>query len=534
MIHKSTILKSLTALVMSALSTTAVQAEVLVPLEQYLATTTRHYEANQYKTAYTVYVPQTELQGNMVVLNPSAVGEPVKLPITKQNGITYVDIESDPAMLGVSYTKTNGQLTLGPAPQASTVKAPYTLQTPLSWAFDPWPTEGAPYQAKLNTSGDNIISPSWFKLHSLGLEASPNVNIDYVNAYKGKGYHVWPLITNRFDPDFTSGILADQSVWKKYAHNLVQYAYIYGFDGYNFDFENIDYADRDRLTAFVAYLSNHLHQYNIKTSIDVTGYSDSPEWSLVYNRSAFSNSVDYVVLMAYDETWAKSTTAGPVASYPWVRNHTERMLSEVPSHKLVLGVPFYMRLWHDTNGYAKGETLAMKNTGIYFTNHKDKMTWDDRLKLYYLSIPTGSGSDRIWFEDNTSLGLKLDLVKELKLGGFAAWRKGFEDESTITMIQGKDLGRGIPKSATVVTPEPVVEETKPLTKLEQYKLRLEEKEKAKADKAEAKRKAKEEKEAAKRKAKEEAERAKAEKKRQAEEAKAEKKRLSKSVQVVKR
>ena len=534
MIRKSTILKSLTALVMSALSTTAVQAEVLVPLEQFLATTTRHYEANQYKTAYTVYVPQTELQGNMVVLNPSAVGEPVKLPITKQNGITYVDIESDPAMLGVSYTKTNGQLTLGPAPQASTVKAPYTMQTPLSWAFDPWPTQGTPYQAKLNSSGDNIISPSWFKLHSLGLEASPNVSIDYVNDYKSKGYHVWPLITNRFDPDFTSGILADQSVWKKYAHNLVQYAYIYGFDGYNFDFENIDYADRDRLTTFVAYLSNHLHQYNIKTSIDVTGYSDSPEWSLVYNRSAFANSVDYVILMAYDETWAKSTTAGPVASYPWVRNHTERMLSEVPSHKLVLGVPFYMRLWHDTNGYAKGETLAMKNTGTYFTNHKDKMTWDDRLKLYYLSIPTGSGSDRIWFEDNTSLGLKLDLVKELQLGGFAAWRKGFEDESTIAMIQGKDLGRGIPKSTTVDVPEPVVEETKPLTKLEQYKLRLEEKEKAKAAKAEAKRKAKEEKEAAKRKAKEEAERAKAEKKRQAEEAKAEKKRLSKSVQVVKR
>ena len=510
---------------MSALSTTAVQAEVLVPLEQFLATTTRHYEANQYKTAYTVYVPQTELQGNTVVLNPSAVGEPVKLPITKQNGINYVDIESDPAMLGVSYTKINGQVTLGSALQSSTVKAPYTLQTPLSWAFDPWPTEGDPYQAKLNTSGDNIISPSWFKLHSLGLEASPNINIDYVNAYKGKGYHVWPLITNRFDPGFTSGILADQSVWKKYAHNLVQYAYIYGFDGYNFDFENIDYADRDRLTAFVAYLSNHLHQYNIKTSIDVTGYSDSPEWSLVYNRSGLANSVDYVVLMAYDETWAKSTTAGPVASYPWVRNHTEKMLSEVPSQKLVLGVPFYMRLWHDTNGYAKGETLAMKNTGTYFANHKDKMTWDDRLKLYYLSIPTSSGSDRIWFEDNTSLGLKLDLVKELKLGGFAAWRKGFEDESTIAMIQGKDLGRGIPKSPTVVAPEPVVEETKPLTKLEQYKLRLEEKEKAKAAKAEAKRKAKEEKEAAKRKAKEEAEQAKAEKKRQAEEAKAEKRRL---------
>ena len=520
MIRKSTILKSLTALVMSALSSTAVQAEVLVPIDQFLANTTRHYEANQYKTSYTVYVPQTELQGNAIVLNPAAVGEPVKLPTTSKNGFTYVDIESDPAMLGVSYTKVNGQLTLGPAPQASTVKAPYTMQTPLSWAFDPWPTQGTPYQAKLNSSGDNIISPSWFKLHSLGLEASPNINIDYVKAYKDKGYHIWPLITNRFDSNFTSGILADQSVWKKYAHNLVQYAYIYGFDGYNFDFENIDYADRNRLTTFVSYLSNHLHQYNIKTSIDVTGYSDSPEWSLVYNRKALADTVDYVVLMAYDETWAKSTTAGPVASYPWVRSHTERMLSEVPSQKLILGVPFYMRLWHDTNGYAKGETLAMKNTGNYFANYRDKMTWDDRLKLYYLSIPTAAGSDRIWFEDNTSLGLKLDLVKELHLGGFAAWRKGFEDISTITMIQEKDLGRGIPKSPTAVVPEPVVQEAKPLTKLEQYKLRLEEKEKA--AKAEAKRKAKEEKEAAKRKAKEEAEKVKAEKKRLEEEAKAKK------------
>ncbi|MDU3757813.1 MAG: glycosyl hydrolase family 18 protein [Veillonella sp.] len=513
MIRKSTIIKSLTALVMSALSSTIVQAEVLVPLDQFLATTTRHYEANQYKTAYTVYIPQSELQGDTVILNPAAVGEPVKLPITKKDGISYVDIESEPAMLGVSYTKNNGQLILGPAPEASTVKAPYTLQTPLAWAFDPWTTEGIPYQAKLNTSGDNIISPSWFKLHSLGLEASSNVNIDYVKAYKDKGYHIWPLITNRFDSNFTSG---------KFAHNLVQYAYIYGFDGYNFDFENINYADRDRLTTFVAYLSNHLHQYNIKTSIDVTGYSDSPEWSLVYNRKALADTVDYVVLMAYDETWAKSTTAGPVASYPWVRSHTERMLSEVPSQKLILGVPFYMRLWHETNGYAKSETLAMKNTSNYFANYRDKMTWDDRLKLYYLSIPTASGSDRIWFEDNTSLGLKLDLVKELHLGGFAAWRKGFEDISTITMIQEKDLGRGIPKSPTAVVPEPVVQEAKPLTKLEQYKLRLEEKEKEKAAKAEAKRKAKEEKEAAKRKAKEEVEKVKAEKKRLEEEAKARK------------
>ena len=188
------------------------------------------------------------------------------------------------------------------------------------------------------------------------------------------------------------------------------------------------------------------------------------------------------------------------------------MLQEVPSHKLVLGIPFYTRIWHESGGVARGETLAIKNESSYFTNHASNIIWNDTLKSYYAAIPTTSGTDKIWFEDNKSLGYKLNLVKELQLAGFAAWRKGFEDESTIAMIQDKDLGRGIPKSPTAVVPEPVVEETKPLTKLEQYKLRLEEKEKAKAAKAEAKRKAKEEKELAKRKAKEEAQQAKAEKK----------------------
>ena len=503
MIRKSTILKSLTALVMAALSSTAVQAEVLVPIDQFLANTTRHYEANQYKTSYTVYVPQTELQGNAVVLNPAAVGEPVKLPITSKNGMTYVDIESDPAMLGVSYTKVNGQLTLGPAPQASTVKAPYTMQTPLSWAFDPWPTQGTPYQAKLNSSGDNIISPSWFKLHSLGLESSPNINVDYVKAYKANGYHVWPLITNRFDPDFTSGILADEAVWKKYAQNLIQYAYIYGFDGYNFDFENVDYSDRQKLTRFVAYLADELHKYNIQSSVDVTGYSNSPNWSLVYDRKSLANSVDYVVLMAYDETWAKSTTAGPVASYPWVHDHAEKMLQEVPSHKLVLGIPFYTRIWHESGGVARGETLAIKNESSYFTNHASNIIWNDTLKSYYAAIPTTSGTDKIWFEDNKSLGYKLNLVKELQLAGFAAWRKGFEDDNTITMIQGVDLGKGTPNTAPVAeAPKPVVE--KPLTKAERKALEKVAKEKAKAEAKAAKEKAKAEAKAAKEKAKAEA------------------------------
>lgn len=521
MLRKFIMATTLAAAVLSSITGNSVQAEVLVPLQQYLYVTTRKYEANQYKTAYTIYVPQLTISGSTITMNPNAVGEPVKLPITKRNGVDYIDLEPTTPMIGVTYEKEGEHVVLHPAPSTMEVLQNKPVQGPLAWAFDPMTTEGTPYTEKLNRSGDNIISPSWFKLHSLGLESSPTINIDYVKAYKDKGYHVWPLITNRFDPGFTSGILRDEAVWKKYANNLIHYAYIYGFTGYNFDFENVDYADRDRLTKFVAYLADELHKYNIQSSIDVTGYSNSPEWSLVYNRKAFADSVDYVVLMAYDETWAKSTVAGPVASYPWVRSHTEKMIGEVPHHKLVLGIPFYTRIWHERNGIAKGETLAMKNSGTYFEKYEKDLIWDDALNLYYLTIPTNAGRDRIWFEDNQSLGYKLGLVKELQLGGFAAWRKGFEDASTIAMIQSSDLGKGIPALEEVKEEIP----TKPLTKEERKAIEKAEKERIKAEKAklkaeqaEAKRKAKLEKEEAKRKAKLEKEEAKQKAKLEKEEA----------------
>ena len=179
------------------------------------------------------------------------------------------------------------------------------------------------------------------------------------------------------------------------------------------------------------------------------------------------------------------------------------MLQEVPSHKLVLGIPFYTRIWHESGGVARGETLAIKNESSYFTNHASNIIWNDTLKSYYAAIPTTSGIDKIWFEDNKSLGYKLNLVKELQLAGFAAWRKGFEDDTTITMIQGVDLGKGTPNIAPVVeAPKPVVE--KPLTKAERKALEKAAKEKAKAEAKAAKEKVKAEAKAAKEKAKAEA------------------------------
>lgn len=315
---------------------------------------------------------------------------------------------------------------------------------PITMVFDPIVSETA-YDTKYVQNGTSIMSPSWFELTTTGLKSSSKLSYDYVNRYKEKGYRVWPLITNQFDPDMTSKILANESMWERYKQGLINYATEYGYDGYNFDFENVHYKDKAQLTKFVDFLAKGLRTYNIYSSIDVTGYSNSENWSLVYDRKAYADAVDYVVFMAYDETWASSDTAGPVASYPWVRKHTEQMLSEVPASKLVLGIPFYMREWSvpvkgSWEGKAKSKTLTMTKALDLEREYRDVLRWDDGLKGNYLTLTNKNGVygiydekkpyegilTKIWFEDPQSLSYKVGLVNEFKLAGVAAWRKGFE------------------------------------------------------------------------------------------------------------
>ncbi|MCK9907282.1 glycosyl hydrolase family 18 protein, partial [Frankia sp. Cpl3] len=80
---------------------------------------------------------------------------------------------------------------------------------------------------------------------------------------------------------------------------------------------------------------------------DVTIKSSSDRWSRFYDRAALAKVVDYMMVMTYDEYWASSPVAGSVASLPWVEKGLQGVLEEVPNEKLILGVPFYTRLWKE-------------------------------------------------------------------------------------------------------------------------------------------------------------------------------------------
>ncbi len=408
-----------------------------------------------------VQLPVPRRAGDMLYAGDTRQGQrKIQLATTTLDGQLYVDMNSISPAIGVMATKTKQGIELSAPLGSMPLGERKEIQGPVAWVFDPFVTTA--YEGPLAKKSTSIISPTWFDISEKGLTVKPNIQLAYVNQYKDQKYRVWPLVTNTFNPDFTSRILNNEKSWSLIGDDLVLYALTYGYDGYNLDFENIHYKDKTNLTSFVSYLVKRLHEANLFVSMDVTGYSDSENWSLVYDRKHLGELLDYVVLMAYDETPAGSKIAGPVASYPWVKENATAITREISPEKLVLGIPYYMRIWEktisvDANGKvhygpAKSRTLPMAEAEALKTKYNDRVTWDDELKVNYLRFgndnlgemliayaetgrePRIAGGLRnkkstiseVWFEDEMSMQYKLNLIPELKLAGFAAWRKGFE------------------------------------------------------------------------------------------------------------
>lgn len=334
-------------------------------------------------------------------------------------------------------TKKNGPVT---------AYMPRKLEGPVHLVWD-WqaPGEAASKLAQeKKLPGINVLSPSWFILSDTeGNIEVKNATTDYAPQAHAKGYRVWALITNGFDPDRTHGLLDNPAGRQKAAENLLQLARTYQLDGINLDFENIKLEDSDRLTAFVGELSGVLKPAGYTVSIDVTVPSDNGNWSKCYNRKELAEQVDYVMLMAYDEHHRLSNVAGSVASLPWVEQGIQKTLLEVPKEKLVLGMPLYMRDWTvKEDGTVSARTLSMPGARKRIRDHSLVPAWLSSEGQYYFEYKEQGTLHKVWMEEGRSLALKNALISRYDLAGSAYWRKGLEEPEVWENAEAYTAGAG--------------------------------------------------------------------------------------------
>lgn len=301
--------------------------------------------------------------------------------------------------------------------------------------YDPCPARTDKIQ------GVNAVSPSFFELMSNG-DIKTNIGHSgkkYVTWAKNNGYKVWPTLSNTFlnNKDAVSKMMSTFETREYLIENIVNSLIDADVDGINIDLENMYKEDKDKYSRFIIELAPRIRDLGMTLCVDVTEPDGSDTWSLCYDRHTLAETADYLVFIGYDKHNNSSKEAGTVAGYDWEEKNIKKFLGPqegISSDKLILAMPFYTRLWKESNGKIKSKVVNMKDVEI---PSNVKVTWDDTTKQNYYEYEENGTTYKMWIEDETSISNKLNLVNQYNLAGAGFWEKDREKDGVWSIIKEK-------------------------------------------------------------------------------------------------
>ena len=287
-----------------------------------------------------------------------------------------------------------------------------------------------------DSKGVNVVSPTWFKIKDNEGNVSSIASSDYVDYCHNHDVEVWGLVSNfEVDAVDTTYVLTHTSARQNLVNQLIAKALQYNLDGINVDFESMNGPEvGDAYIQFLRELSIKCENNDIILSTDVAvpaAYND------FYSYGEQGVFVDYIIIMGYDEHYGQASGEGSVASLNWTEEAVSNMLAEgVPADQIVLGIPFYTKLWSLTPRseenssevtYVIGfENLGMNSAKKWMNSNVEEPVWLEDCGQYYGEINKDGVIYKMWLEDTTSLEKRLQMLKSYNLAGAAFWKSGLE------------------------------------------------------------------------------------------------------------
>ena len=276
----------------------------------------------------------------------------------------------------------------------------------------------------------NVISPTWFALTDNSGSFRSIASQKYVDIAHEHGVQVWALLDNFSSNVQTEVLLASTTTRRKLINSLIAEVEKYGIDGLNMDFESIKPEAGIHYIQFLRELSIPCREKGIILSVD--NYVPT-SYNAFYDREEQGIVADYVIIMGYDEHYAGGEP-GSVSSLGFVENGISGTLAEVPREKVINAVPFYTRLWTEKNGEVSSKALGIEAAKNWITKNRVELYWQEELGQYYGELLTPSELSYLWLEEENSLELKMNLIRDYDLAGVACWKLGLEDDAAWDVI----------------------------------------------------------------------------------------------------
>jgi len=283
----------------------------------------------------------------------------------------------------------------------------------------------------LETAGEiNVISPTWFALTDNSGSFKSLASQEYVDLAHEHGIQVWALLDNFSSNVQTEILMSSTTTRRKLINSLMTEVEKYGIDGLNMDFESLKPEAGIHYVQFLRELSIPCREKGIILSVD--NYVPSAS-TVFYDREEQGVVVDYVIVMGYDEHYSGGEP-GSVASLGFVEKGISDTLAMVPREKVINAIPFYTRLWTEKDGTVSSKALGIEAAKNWIEKNQIELYWQEELGQYYGELHTPSELSYLWLEDEESLELKMDLIKDYDLAGVACWKLGLEDEAAWDVV----------------------------------------------------------------------------------------------------
>ncbi len=217
-------------------------------------------------------------------------------------------------------------------------------------------------------------------------------------------------------------------------------------NGINIDYEplgDISPTTQSNFTLFIQELHQKLQTVsspNPTPILTISTYASAAIKPRLWDLRALAPITDYFVVMTYDYTMPNSTSSGPNSplrgsgdnfEHDIIKNIAE-FTTIVDSRKIILGIPFYGYEWDtvDATKYSpatsKGSTASLERIQAMIDDKTLELLWDRNTLTPYGVSTASSQTTQIYFENATSLRLKLEFVRSANLGGIALWALGYE------------------------------------------------------------------------------------------------------------
>ncbi|HKW16154.1 MAG TPA: glycosyl hydrolase family 18 protein [Terriglobales bacterium] len=299
----------------------------------------------------------------------------------------------------------------------------------------------------------DILVPTWYTVDATGLvSGGPNPLV--LETAREHHVPIMPIVANSgFVQEEFHKLLTNPEADRQMIVELIRACKENGYSGFQFDFENINWTDRDALTALVRESATALHHENLQLTIatvpnapGVPGESGFSAWLYenwrgAYDLKALAQYVDLICLMTYDQH-TRWTAPGPVSGWAWTVDNVDYALKAVPPEKLSLGIPLYGYHWFaGTPVKAPANTLDKTtdkpNPSAEYISTNDALDlakaydghleWDSTDRSAWFYFYRDEMREWVFFTDARTFRERYELAKQRDLEGFCSWVLGTED-----------------------------------------------------------------------------------------------------------